>query len=201
MSRTLNWATALLVALAVVLVLTFATLATSMVFGPTLVPAVLRDPLGFLAAVPLALATVPPVVGIVGEQSSDPAPAAADSSASPAAKSARRGAKTTAMEPSTPSASASTVTATDAIPPALVPSVDLTTLPLDELVTLFPHSHQPESTEPPAPVPCRVLADCIHGVPNDLAHLLPDDLVLAKRDGLVDDSPAAVAYARSLRAA
>ena len=47
----------------------------------------------------------------------------------------------------------------------------------------------------------RVLVDCVYGKANDVASLNAGDLKSAEAGGLVDAAPAAVKYARSLKAA
>lgn len=50
------------------------------------------------------------------------------------------------------------------------------------------------------PVEVRVLAACAYGQPNDVAVVPAGELAAAQADGLVDASPAAVAYAKSISA-
>jgi hypothetical protein len=45
----------------------------------------------------------------------------------------------------------------------------------------------------------RVLTHCEHGVPNDVVVLDAETLKAAKQHGAVDDEPAAVKYAESLK--
>lgn len=60
---------------------------------------------------------------------------------------------------------------------------------------------------PPAPpvkaktVKARVLTQCSHGAPNDVAELPADVAKQAEKDGLVDTDKAAVAYAMGLKKA
>ena len=50
-----------------------------------------------------------------------------------------------------------------------------------------------------ADVEVRVLFDCTYGKCNDVAKVPGVEIANAKADGLVDDTPEAVAYARSLQ--
>lgn len=63
----------------------------------------------------------------------------------------------------------------------------------------------PAPAAAPAPAPkaakevkVRVLTACAYGKANDVAVIPGGQLKAAKADGLVDDEPAAVAYAQSL---
>lgn len=60
---------------------------------------------------------------------------------------------------------------------------------------------EPEKPKAPKQVKVRVLTACCYGQANDVATIGGSELKSAKAEGLVDDAPAAVAYAESLAAA
>ena len=64
--------------------------------------------------------------------------------------------------------------------------------------TPTPPASDPATQPDLAPVEVRVLTACTYGNANDLAILPASHVAAARADGLVDDNPAAVAYAKSL---
>lgn len=59
------------------------------------------------------------------------------------------------------------------------------------------HAPAEKTPDAPAQVKVRVLVQCDHGAPNDVAII--DEAALKSLEGIVDADPAAVAYAESLK--
>ncbi len=88
---------------------------------------------------------------------------------------------------------------------------DLLPPPAAAVLAEPPASASPVSVDPPPadppkparsrkPVFARVLQACAYGAINAVAEVPADEIKAAKADGLVDDNPDAVAYAKSLAA-